>query len=96
MRKMIVLLLGLLASGCATLSQLNSNMVAANDLVAENIRVMETSKAAVLENTQQIKRSTEVMRDFQFVFPIFFSILLIIFIYLLFKLFRMMLKKNKT
>ena len=94
MRKIVFSLLALFTTSCATLNQMNANMEQTNVLMVENTRAIEASKDVIAENTRQINRSTEAMRDFQFVFPIFFSILLLIFIYMIFRIYRLMVKNR--
>lgn len=56
-----------------------------NELMGENIQRMTESRQAIEENTHQIMRSTDTMISFQFVFPIFFAIALLVFIIVLFR-----------
>jgi hypothetical protein len=65
-------------------------METTNVLMKENIQAIEESKLAIQENTREIQKSTTAMRDFQFVFPIFFSILLLVFIFMIFKIYQKM------
>jgi len=77
------------------MSQLNTQMENANELMAENIQSMAQSRVIIEENTRQIEKSTNAMRSFQFVFPVFFSMLLLLFIYILFKLSHSAVRKHR-
>lgn len=92
MRKILFVLLLLQMVSCASVARMNQNMETTNVLMKENIQAMEASKKTIEENTKEIKKSTEAMRDFQYVFPIFFSILLLIFVFLIFQIYRKMAK----
>lgn len=91
----IVYLCFLLVAGCTTMNQMNSNMETTIVLMRENVQAIEESKQAIQENTKEIHRSTAAMENFQFVFPIFFSILLLIFIFMIFKIYQKMANLNK-
>jgi len=95
MRKILFLTSLFILTGCGSIGELNRNMASANELMLENIESMEQSRAVIEENSHQIERSTNAMRSFQFVFPIFFSMLLLLFIYILFRLSRSIIKKSK-
>lgn len=98
MIKKIFLLISLsFLTNCITLQQMNSNMQEANELMAENIQVMQTSKLAIEENTRQIQRSTNTMQGFEFIFPGLFiiAILALIYICLKLRLFHRIFKNQK-
>jgi hypothetical protein len=61
------------------MQQLNSNMQQSNELMIEN-------KAAIEENTRQIKNSTAAMKGFEILFPVLFFIILVALIYICLKL----------
>lgn len=61
------------------MQQLNSNMQASNELMIEN-------KAAIEENTRQIKNSTAAMKGFEILFPIFFFVIFLALVYICLKL----------
>lgn len=95
MRKIVFTLLTLVTASCSSINQMNANMEQTNVLMHENTQMIERSSTIIAENTRQIERSTEAMRNFQFVFPIFFSILLLIFIYMIFRIYRLMVKNRQ-
>ncbi len=86
-----ILLLVVLA-GCT----LQHTMERANELMAQNTVIMEASKAAIEENTQQIKRSTDTMVEFQIVFPILFGLILVGILYIISRFIFKTIKKKRA
>lgn len=79
MKKILLLLSFFCLTNCNTMQQLNSNMQQSNELMIEN-------KAAIEENTRQIMNSTAAMKGFEFLFPVFFFVILLALIYICLKL----------
>lgn len=83
MKRLLMLICLMTMVGC--IQQLSNNIRQSNELMEENLQAMQASKAAIEENTHQIKRSTETMQQFQFIFPIFFGLVVIVLVYFGFK-----------
>lgn len=86
MGKILPLLLLLLAS-CVSLSRMNRNMEATNDLMVENIEIVRDSIVSVDANTEEIKRSTQAMYLLPFIGLVFLAVLMAP-IFILFRLYR--------
>ncbi len=93
MKRILLLAYLLTVSGC--IQQLSSNIERSNDLMTQNIQTVTESRKAIEENTRQIHRSTDTMMTFQFVFPIFFGIVLLVLVVILFKFSRKLSKLFK-
>jgi uncharacterized membrane protein len=92
-RKLIFLLLFLV--GCISLSKMNQNMEATNELMTENMEIVRESISAVEANTAEIKRSIQTMYILPFI-GLVFLILLLVPIFILLNLYRKMAREANS
>lgn len=94
MKKIWVLFFSLfLAAGCATMQQMNDNMVRANEMMAENTQTMTTAKETIANNTEVVKKATVSTKQFELFLTVLMAILLIPSV-ILYRLYRKLAKTN--
>ena len=64
-KSIAVVLLLFVVPGCGSLDQMHSNMQQTNELLKENSRIMTASQETIGTNTEEVRKSTETMMQFQ-------------------------------
>lgn len=65
MIKAIAVILLMIVAGCSSIDQMHSNMQQTNELLKENSRIMTASQETIGTNTEEVRKSTETMMQFQ-------------------------------